>query len=471
MVLKTLCAMRFALCLFLLLLGCEAALTQLRPALEGEGEVYLFLEPLSQEAERLRFRVEEISVISGDGREYPLAVSLQDLSGPEVRRQRLLASGPLPQGTYVGFSYKVKNAIVKTEEGDAALLVPEGPSRIDFAFSITKKTGLVISLEFKYHESIRDRINFVPAFSPFFPSRPVNTLIGYVTNSGSNDIIAFNKKSARVFGVIPTGREPMGMALDQRLQRVYVALSGDDAIEVIDVTAGSIVDRMRLSTGDRPWELALTPDGKHLLSVNSGSNSISFIDPVSLFEISRVNVGNGPHSILIDQNGRRAYVFNNLSSTISVIDIPNHAVITTVSTDPGPIRGQFNRRGDRLYVIHELSSYLTVIDPASLTTLRRFSVRIGMKSIKVDLRTDFVYLARKVDPMVEVYDPLSFVPVDYIRAGAGVNYMAIDGDENNLYMVNFERKKVIISNLVSKKIIYEMDVGEGPYWITMMGER
>ena len=471
MVLKTLCAMRFALCLFLLLSGCEAALIQLRPALEGEGEVYLFLEPLAQEAERLRFRVEEVLAVSGDGREFPLAISLQDLSGPEVRRQRLLASGPLPQGTYVGFSFKVKNAIVKTEEGDAALLVPEGPSRIDFAFSIIKKTGLVISLDFKYRESIQGRINFVPAFSPFFPSRPVSTLIGYVTNSGSNDIIAFNKKSARVFGVIPTGREPMGMALDQRLQRVYVALSGDDAIEVIDVTAGSIVDRMRLSTGDRPRELVLTPDGKHLLSVNLGSNSISFIDPVSLFEISRVNVGNGPHSILIDQNGRRAYVFNNLSSTISVIDIPNHAVITTISTDPGPIRGQFNRRGDRLYVIHELSSYLTVIDPASLTTLRRFSVRIGMKSIKVDLRTDFVYLGRKVDPMVEVYDPLSFVPVDYIRAGTGVTYMAIDGDENNLYMVNFERKKVIISNLVSKKIISEMDVGEGPYWITMMGER
>jgi hypothetical protein len=29
----------------------------------------------------------------------------------------------------------------------------------------------------------------------------------------------------------------------------------------------------------------------------------------------------------------------------------------------------------------------------------------------------------------------------------------------------------MVVNLVSKKVIAEFDVGEGPYWVTMMGER
>jgi len=261
------------------------------------------------------------------------------------------------------------------------------------------------------------------------------------------------------------------MALDQRLKRVYVALSGEDSIEVVDVTAQEIINRIRLETGDRPQELALTPDGRFLLVVNNGSNTVSFVDPISLFEVTRINVGSGPNSILIDSRGRRAFVFNTLSSTITVLDIPLKAVVTTLSTDPGPLRGQFNRRGDRLYVIHEFSSFLTVIDPISLSVIRRFPVRMGMNAIKVDPIADWVYLGRKNEVVVEVYDPFSFVSVDVIRTGGTIAYMAIDEEENNLYLVNPGLKRLMASNLVSKRIIYEIDVGEDPYWVALMGER
>jgi YVTN family beta-propeller protein len=190
-----------------------------------------------------------------------------------------------------------------------------------------------------------------------------------------------------------------------------------------------------------------------------------------MVELGRMDVGREPNSISIHPNGMRAFVFNTLSSTVSVIDIPNKAVMATVTTDPAPLRGQFNRRGDRLYIIHEWSNYLTALDPFTLSVLRRFPVRIGMTSIKVDPQTDLVYMGRGRDTVVDVYDPFSFVGVDSINTGAGIHYMTIDGDENNLYMVNPEMKSVMVSRLVRKKVISEMDVGESPYWVTMMGER
>lgn len=456
---------------FLFLSACQATLSHFKPPLEEEGEVFLYIQPFPQEAERLRFKFETISALHSDGREFALAVSLRELRSRDTRRQRLLASGQLPPGSYLGLSFRVKDAVLGREEGEAALLVPETAVRIDFPFNVTRKKSQLISLEFKYLESIRDRIRFIPAFSIGIPAPPITSLVGYVTNSGSNNITVFDKKSGQAVAVMATGRNPAGMALDQKLRRAYVALPAEDMIEFIDVTAGDITDRLRLRTGDRPQELALTPDGKILLAANTGPNTISFIDSISHLEVSRIEVGIGPNSILIDGTGRRGFVFNTLSNTISVIDIPNRTLVTTISTDPAPLRGQFNRRGDRLYVIHELSSYLTVIDPNSLSILGRFSVRMGMTSIKVDTLTDLVYLGRKNDTVVKVYDPFSFVPVDSINTGAGIIYMTIDGDENNLYMVNPEMKTLMRTNLVGKKTVAVIDVGESPYWVTLMGER
>jgi hypothetical protein len=70
-----------------------------------------------------------------------------------------------------------------------------------------------------------------------------------------------------------------------------------------------------------------------------------------------------------------------------------------------------------------------------------------------------------------MYDPFSFVRVDFIQTPAGVTYMTIDGETNNLYMVSPDTKSLMMTNLVSKKMPSEIDVGDGPYWVTLMGER
>jgi len=468
---KALYPMLHVLCLIFFLLGCQATISRLKPPLEEEGEIYLYLQPLPQEANRLRFTIEKIFAVGSDGREFSLDVYLHDLKGPDVKRQRLLASGRVPPGPYSGLSFQVKNAILKVEEGEATLRSPEEPVKIDFPFNMARKKAYLISARFKYPESIRGGFSFSPVFSMSIPGKPLSNLVGYVTNSNSSNITVFDKQVGVAVAIIATGRKPMGMALDQRLRRAYVALSGDDRIDIVDVVAEDVINRIRLNTGDHPQELSLTPDNRLLLTVNSGSNTVSFIDTGSLLEVNRIKVGNGPNSALIDSTGRRAYVFNTMASTVSVIDIPNKMLLTTITTDPSPLRGQFNRRGDKIYVIHEWSSYLSVIDPLSLSVARRFQVRMGMESVKVDTNSDLIYLGRKNDTVVEAYDPFSFVPVDFINTGGGISYMTIDGQENNLVMINPGMKTLMSSNLISKKMAFIIDVGEGPYWVTVMGER
>ena len=192
------------ICLFLLILGaCQATLSRLRPPLEEEGEVYLYIQPYPQEAERLRFSIEGMSAVSSDGREFPLEISLREIRPGDLRRQRLLASGRIPPGSYTGFSVKAKKAILKSEEGEADLLVPDVPVRTDFPFTVIRKRAYVVSLSFHYGESISKGFSFSPVFSAFIPAKPITGLAGYVTNTGSNNITVFDKRLGQ-------GADPIG---------------------------------------------------------------------------------------------------------------------------------------------------------------------------------------------------------------------------------------------------------------------
>ncbi len=454
---------------FFLLAGCQAKQAYLKPVLETEGEVYVYTQPFPQEAGRLTFSIESISAVR-DSAETPLSLLIKEFRGSEMTRQRLIADAILPPGQYSGLMIKVSKATLKTEEGEADLLVPKEPVRINAPFTVTKGKSLLLSLAFKYPESLTG-VSFSPFFSAYVPSKPVTGVIGYVSNTAGNNITVFDKTTMQAVSYIATGREPKGIAIDPARKRAYVALYGDDGIDVIDVLSGDVINRIRLNIGDNPQELALTPDGKTLLTVNAGSNTVSFVNPTGLFEISRINVDNGPTSILLDRTGRRAYVFNTIANTMSVIDIPNRAVITSIATDPGPLRGQQNIRGDRLYIVHELSPYMTVLDPQGFTIIKRVYVGFGMSSIKVDTNTDFIYVGRKGGPTVDIFDPFAFTPVDFIRTSEGADYMTIDGEYNNFYMLTHDRPTISIFNLISRRAVSEIDVSDSPYWVTMMGER
>lgn len=466
------CAKLLILVVCIAVSGCNLKQLPSQSVDENQGLLLVYLQPLPDDAEPFRFELASLKAVgaAGEAVEYPLFLLRPVINGKEGKRQHLLASARVPAGTYAAVSCGVKSALVKQGETEASLLVPESPVLVPVHFTVGKGSAVVVALSLRYAESVKNGFDFHPVLSAVIPDSPVSAVAGFITNAAAGSITVFDKKSMQVSGAVGAGRLPRMALLDGQRNRAYVAISGDDAIDIVSTPEGKTINTIRLKTGDTPSDLALTPDGSVLLSVNSGSDSVSFIDTASLFELARVSVGQGPRSVLLDASGRRAYVFNTLSNTISVLNVSYRALQGNVSTEPEPLRGQFNRNGDRLYVICARSPYLLVYDPASLALLKREFVGVGMSSIKVDTRTDFFYLGMR-DGTVGVYDPLSFSRADSIIVSGTPAALAIDGDENNLYVVIPERRAVSIVNLVSRKIISELDVSDGPTWVTITGER
>ncbi|MGE5699019.1 MAG: YncE family protein [Deltaproteobacteria bacterium] len=459
------------LAVFLPLWGCQAKKSLVRPALEDDGAIYLYIAPLSQEAGRLSFRIGGISALREDGAEFPMVLSLTDVNRIEVTKERMIASGTLPPGRYAGIAFKIESASLKGEEGEAVVLVPSEATRTVIPFTVGRKRGTVLKLSYRYQDSLHGGFRISPVFDIDIPGKIPSGLIGYASSRDSNTVTIFDKLTGHVISVVPTGTAPSGLALDRRKAKLYVALSGEDAVEVIDVLTGEVDNRLHLAGGDYPRELALTPDGGKLLSVNVGSNTVSVINTASLIEVLRINVGKGPESLQIDQNGRRAYILNRLSNSVSVIDLPSQQVAATISTDSEPVSGGFNRDGSRFYVAHRSSPYLYVINPFSFSIINKIRVGTGATALKVDHQNNWIYLARQHTGKIDIYDPFSFLPIDFIAVPGEVAFMAIDGEGNSLFLVLPGEKTVKGIRLVSKEAFAEIEVGEEPFRVTIMGER
>jgi len=455
------------------LAGCAAGARQ-RPAwppLADEGEVHLFLEPLPREAGHLDFAVQSVAALREDGGVVPLDLALRAVSGAGARDQRLLASGRLPPGRYQGFLLGVGKASIEREGGRADLLVDAEPARIDRPFQVSARNATVFWLDLRFAGSIEKGFAFRPSFGVSIPERTQPTLAGYCASTGRASLTVFDRRARRVTGVLPTGRAPRGLVLDAASARLYVALSGEDQIAVVDAVAREEVTRIRLRGGDQPRDLALSPDGRTLIVLSPGSRTASFVDPGAGLEVGRVAVGDEPWSLAMDRQGRRAYVVNRRSNSVTVLDVANRAAVGTLATDPQPLRAALNRAGDRLYLIHAGSPYLGVFSLPSLAPVNRVFVGLGASALEVDARTDLVYVGWSIEGAVSVYDPFSLMPVDDFRVPDPVSYAAIDDAENTILFLMPERRAIAVVDLTSRRILGVLDVGVDPFDLTVSGER
>jgi len=62
------------------------------------------------------------------------------------------------------------------------------------------------------------------------------------------------------------------------------------------------------------------------------------------------------------------------------------------------------------------------------------------------------------------------VPVDFVETGAGIVNLATDSEYNTLYAVGHATNRVLVHDRIRKRRVAELDVGDEPVWLSVMGE-
>jgi YVTN family beta-propeller protein len=455
------------------LAGCQMAARTVKPApLDADGEVWVYVDALPAQSGRLQFTLESVAATRSDGQEFPLSLVVADLSGKADRRQRLLARGRVSPGQYTGLSVRVKKATLEVDDGPAAnLLVPTEPVKITVPFSLARAHIRVVSLQLDPARSLDKGFGFRPAFGASVPAMPLVELAGFATDTGSDAVTVFEKRTRQVVAVLPTGRDPRGLAVDFLQSRLYVALSAADEVAAYDLLTGEELGRARLQPGDHPQEVGLSADRRVLVVTNPGSNSASFVDPLSLVEVGRARTGVQPTALLMDRFGRRAYAFNQGSNSITVLDVGARAAAGSISVDGPPARGSLNRAGDRLYVVSPSSAYMTTVAIPTLATANRTYVGFGALSVLVDPRTDYVYVSMGDAGELQLFAPFTPLPIGRIALPGAATWLTIDDTYDTLLAVVPSRNGLLAMEFTSQVVYPLIDAGEAPYAISVVADR
>src|SRR5262245_42305366 len=117
----------------------------------------------------------------------------------------------------------------------------------------------------------------------------------YVTNERGNSLSIIDGATDKVVGRVSVGERPRGVALSPDGRSAYVALGEEDVIAVVDTATRAVT--ARIAAGSDPEAFAVSPDGARLYVSNEDAGTASVIDVKSGKVVATVPVGTEPEGV------------------------------------------------------------------------------------------------------------------------------------------------------------------------------
>lgn len=169
----------------------------------------------------------------------------------------------------------------------------------------------------------------------------------------------------RTFSV---GAGPHGMRV--RDGRLHVAVSGDDAVEVVDLDTGKVVDRWPVPGAP----LDLVPLGEGWAVTQFRGNELIALDAGGKPTGERWNVGDGPSLFAPRRVGPLAYLVSEFADRLTVFDTEARAIVARYRTGKRPYPADVTRDGVLAFVPARDADSVTVIDLLNRRTLAEVPV-------------------------------------------------------------------------------------------------
>jgi YVTN family beta-propeller protein len=349
-------SMLFAVCsLLIFIIGCASVQQYMESPGTSQGQITVFLKGPDKTSLDITFDLVAVNIMAEDGtyREImntPVNINSVSITG----RQILLSERTLPIGRYKKFQLIVKQALIKRKGKAANLALPPEGIYIDIDITVQRNQNTSLFLTWNPDASIAEGYLFKPVFTTKGQTPELSALLIYVTNEDSNNVSVINRQSGDVVATIMVGKKPRGIAasLGKEHPRIYVANSGSDSISVIDPTTNKVEIEIPIRFGTQPEGIAvarISPEKELIFVTNYGSNNVSVFDVSTYQEIYKINVGDGPIAVATDPpveslSRSKFLSFDDINSIRSYRESSfNVYVVNKNSKDVSVIRWDINR--------------------------------------------------------------------------------------------------------------------------------
>ncbi|QDV14378.1 Virginiamycin B lyase [Rosistilla oblonga] len=164
-------------------------------------------------------------------------------------------------------------------------------------------------------------------------------------------------------------RSPVDLALSPDGKWLVTANETSGSVSLIDAAAGRVVDELRI--GSHPAHIDFTPDGTTVLATNqwSGELSLLAIRDGKLAAIGSVHVGGHPQGFAIAPDNRTVYVGLTAAAQVAQVDLRSLSVVRRIDVGNWPRYLTLSPDGTRLAVGSSGDAEIEVIDTATAEPL------------------------------------------------------------------------------------------------------
>ena len=194
------------------------------------------------------------------------------------------------------------------------------------------------------------------------------------TTERSKSLAVVDPAAGKVTASIATGQEGTHMvAVSPDAARAYTANIGSGTVSVIDLKAGK---KLRdLAVGGEPEAIALADGGRTLWVGDLQGHRVQAFDTTSFAKLAEIETGAVPIRVAVSPDGKWVVTSNVMAGTLTVIDAKTRTKVRDVVVSGRPQAGQvtilFSADGKRLYAAETGDDKVAEIDLAAGQVLRR----------------------------------------------------------------------------------------------------
>jgi YVTN family beta-propeller protein len=263
---------------------------------------------------------------------------------------------------------------------------------------------------------------------------------------------------------IMVGSQPVGIAINEITNKIYIANQRSGTVSVIDSNSGGPAKDIRV--GGAPSFIAVDSSHNKIYVANKDSNTVSVIDGYNDSKIGDVAVGNDPRSIAISESTGKIYIPTG-NDIVSVINGSNDRKIADIagveSFRSRSIAIDSSHDNDKIYIPNFLNGTVSVINGSN--DRKEADIPVGKRpyDIAVDILRNKIYVANNGNDTVSVINGSNDRKGEPdIPVGRYPTYIADEFLLNKIY-VSTDNDTVSVINGSNDMKEADIPVGKNPF--------
>ena len=289
----------------------------------------------------------------------------------------------------------------------------------------------------------------------------------FVTNEKGNTLSVINGSSLEVEATVDIGDRPRGIGLSPDGSELYVAVSEENKIKVVDPKSLEII--REFEAGSDPETFAVHPNGNIYIS-NEDDAKATVFDPKTGGQLAEIKVGLEPEGVAISPDGKYVIVTSESTNMLHVIKAPENIIKSNILVGSRPRAATFNKASNIAYATAEISGEVVKVDMETSTILQKGStgdVKSKPKDVLLSKDEKVVYVAGGRANKVLVMDANTLEIIKGIPVGKRVWGLAMTKDGKRLFSTDGVSGTVSVIDTNKNEKIKTIEVGKFPWGVAI----